>query len=137
MNNNGHRSAARYMTSAELDDGAVEREPAAAASGGDGGAAVQVKDGVFAWDDEVEDGQEVLRGIDLDIRTGALAAVVGMVGSGKSSLLGCILGEMRKVSGKVCGITYFFILMNHPRELLIILKRKRSIILKHKLRTTI
>jgi ABC-type hemin transport system ATPase subunit len=34
-------------------------------------------------------------------RTGALAAVVGMVGSGKSSLLGCILGEMRKVSGKV------------------------------------
>ncbi|XP_004968719.1 ABC transporter C family member 14 [Setaria italica] len=98
-----------YMTSAELDDGAVEREPAAAASGGDGGAAVQVKDGVFAWDDEVEDGQEVLRGIDLDIRTGALAAVVGMVGSGKSSLLGCILGEMRKVSGKVkvCGSTAY------------------------------
>jgi ATP-binding cassette subfamily C (CFTR/MRP) protein 1 len=87
------------MTSAELDDGAVEREPAAA-SGSDG-AAVQVTGGVFAWDDEVEAGQEVLRGVDLDIRTGALAAVVGMVGSGKSSLLGCILGEMRKVSGKV------------------------------------
>lgn len=89
----------RYMTSAELDEGAVEREPAGA-SGGDG-PAVEVTEGVFAWDDEVEDGQEVLRGIDLDIRTGALAAVVGMVGSGKSSLLGCILGEMRKVSGKV------------------------------------
>lgn len=88
------------MTSAELDEGAVEREPAAA-SGCDGGMAVQVKDGVFAWDDEVDAGQEVLRGIDLDIRTGALAAVVGMVGSGKSSLLGCILGEMRKFSGKV------------------------------------
>lgn len=87
------------MTSAELDEGAVEREPAAA-SGCDG-MAVQVKDGVFAWDDEVDAGQEVLRGIDLDIRTGALAAVVGMVGSGKSSLLGCILGEMRKFSGKV------------------------------------
>ncbi|CAD6238488.1 unnamed protein product [Miscanthus lutarioriparius] len=97
-----------YMTSAELDEGAVEREPAAA-SGCDGGMAVQVKDGVFAWDDEVDAGQEVLRGIDLDIRTGALAAVVGMVGSGKSSLLGCILGEMRKFSGKVkvCGSTAY------------------------------
>ncbi|XP_066311892.1 ABC transporter C family member 14-like [Miscanthus floridulus] len=96
-----------YMTSAELDEGAVEREPAAA-SGCDG-MAVQVKDGVFAWDDEVDAGQEVLRGIDLDIRTGALAAVVGMVGSGKSSLFGCILGEMRKFSGKVkvCGSTAY------------------------------
>ncbi|OEL26000.1 ABC transporter C family member 14 [Dichanthelium oligosanthes] len=95
-----------YMTSGELDEGSVEREPAAA-SGTMG--AVQVQDGVFAWDDEVEPGQEVLRGIDLDIRTGALAAVVGMVGSGKSSLLGCILGEMRKVSGKVkvCGSTAY------------------------------
>ncbi|RLN23764.1 ABC transporter C family member 14-like [Panicum miliaceum] len=96
-----------YMTSAELDDGAVEREPAAASASD--GAAVQVTGGVFAWDDEVEAGQEVLRGVDLDIRTGALAAVVGMVGSGKSSLLGCILGEMRKVSGKVkvCGSTAY------------------------------
>ncbi|XP_062210491.1 ABC transporter C family member 14-like [Phragmites australis] len=92
-----------YMTSAELDEGAVEREPAAA-SGCDG-MAVQVKDGVFTWDDE----GEVLRGIDLEIRTGALAAVVGMVGSGKSSLLGCVLGEMRKISGKVkvCGSTAY------------------------------
>uniref|UniRef100_A0ACD5ZA38 Uncharacterized protein n=1 Tax=Avena sativa TaxID=4498 RepID=A0ACD5ZA38_AVESA len=97
-----------YMTSAELDDGAVEREPAASSDGG--GAAVQARDGVFTWDDEeTEAGKEVLRGIDLEIRTGKLAAVVGMVGSGKSSLLGCILGEMRKVSGKVkvCGSTAY------------------------------
>jgi ATP-binding cassette subfamily C (CFTR/MRP) protein 1 len=88
------------MTSAELDDGAVEREPVAS---NDGGVAVQARDGVFTWDDEeTEAGKEVLRGIDLEIRSGKLAAVVGMVGSGKSSLLGCILGEMRKVSGKVC-----------------------------------
>lgn len=96
-----------YMTSAELDDGAVEREPAAS---NDGGVAVQARDGVFTWDDvETEAGKEVLRGIDLEIRSGKLAAVVGMVGSGKSSLLGCILGEMRKVSGKVkvCGTTAY------------------------------
>ncbi|XP_071681935.1 ABC transporter C family member 4 isoform X3 [Lolium perenne] len=79
-----------YLTSAELDDGAVERESC------DGRVAVLVRDGVFAWDDE-----EVLRGINLEIHGGALAAVVGMVGSGKSSLLGCILGETTRVSGKV------------------------------------
>ncbi|KAL6884691.1 hypothetical protein ACP4OV_010627 [Aristida adscensionis] len=96
-----------YMTSAELDERAVEREPAAAA--GSGVVAVEVKDGVFTWDDEVEAGQEVLRGVGLEIRAGALAAVVGMVGSGKSSLLGCVLGEMRKISGKVkvCGSTAY------------------------------
>uniref|UniRef100_A0ACD5YZL3 Uncharacterized protein n=1 Tax=Avena sativa TaxID=4498 RepID=A0ACD5YZL3_AVESA len=81
-----------YLASAELDDGAVEREVAVPC---DGGVAVQVKDGVFAWDDK-----EVLRGINLDIQSGSLAAVVGMVGSGKSSLLGCILGETTKLSGK-------------------------------------
>uniref|UniRef100_A0A453M826 ABC transporter domain-containing protein n=1 Tax=Aegilops tauschii subsp. strangulata TaxID=200361 RepID=A0A453M826_AEGTS len=71
---------------------------------------VHARDGVFTWDDEeTESGKEVLRGIDLEIRSGKLAAVVGMVGSGKSSLLGCILGEMRKVSGKVkvCGTTAY------------------------------
>ncbi|KAL5229212.1 hypothetical protein ABZP36_017477 [Zizania latifolia] len=88
-----------YMTSAELDDCAVERGPAASP----GTTAVRVSGGAFAWEDEEEEAgqQEVLRGIDLHIRAGALAAVVGMVGSGKSSLLGCILGEMRKISGEV------------------------------------
>lgn len=39
------------------------------------------------------------------IKRGSLVAVVGPVGSGKSSLLGCIMGEMYKVSGRVvlCG----------------------------------
>ncbi|KAF0905507.1 hypothetical protein E2562_007310 [Oryza meyeriana var. granulata] len=88
-----------YMTSAELDDGAVERGPAAMP----GTTAVRVSGGGFAWEEEDQAAgqQAVLRGIDLDIRSGALAAIVGMVGSGKSSLLGCILGEMRKISGEV------------------------------------
>ncbi|KAL6846161.1 hypothetical protein ACP4OV_023609 [Aristida adscensionis] len=92
-----------YMTSKELDDGAVARDVAAGAAGaGAPGIAVQVKDGVFSWDDDtVGAGHEALRGIELEIRAGAMAAVVGKVGSGKSSLLGCILGEMRKVSGTV------------------------------------
>ncbi|EAZ11846.1 hypothetical protein OsJ_01722 [Oryza sativa Japonica Group] len=87
-----------YMTSAELDEGAVERGPAVGA----GMTAVRVRGGEFAWEEEEEAAgqQAVLRGIDIDVRAGTLAAVVGMVGSGKSSLLGCILGEMRKISGE-------------------------------------
>ena len=43
----------------------------------------------------------VLHGIQLKIRRGALTAVVGRVGEGKSSLVGALLGEMHKYSGSV------------------------------------
>ncbi|XP_073009640.1 ABC transporter C family member 14-like [Typha latifolia] len=88
-----------YLTSAELEKGAVERTRG---DGGDDGIAVEVREGVFAWDDEEKDESKAgLKGIDVEIRRGALAAVVGTVGSGKSSLLSCFLGEMHKISGQV------------------------------------
>jgi ABC-type multidrug transport system fused ATPase/permease subunit len=40
--------------------------------------------------------------INLQIRQGSLVAFVGMVGSGKTSLLSALLGEMNKVHGRVC-----------------------------------
>ena len=39
--------------------------------------------------------------ISLDVPKGSLVAVVGVVGSGKSSLISAVLGEMEKVRGKV------------------------------------
>jgi ATP-binding cassette subfamily C (CFTR/MRP) protein 1 len=39
--------------------------------------------------------------IDLQISQGSLVALVGMVGSGKSSILAALLGEMNKVDGRV------------------------------------
>ena len=39
--------------------------------------------------------------INLEIKQGSLIAVVGTVGSGKSSLLSAILGEMNNVQGVV------------------------------------
>ena len=39
--------------------------------------------------------------IDLTVKEGALIAVVGQVGTGKTSLISAMLGEMEKVQGKV------------------------------------
>ena len=42
-----------------------------------------------------------LRGMKLKIPKGAFVAIVGRVGSGKSSLLQAMIGEMRKTQGEV------------------------------------
>ncbi|KAE8665478.1 ABC transporter C family member 4 [Hibiscus syriacus] len=92
----------RFMMSKELADSSVERQ-----EGCDGRVAVEIKDGSFSWDDE--NGELVLKNINLEIKKGELAAIVGTVGSGKSSVLASVLGEMHKISGKVklCGTTAY------------------------------
>jgi ATP-binding cassette subfamily C (CFTR/MRP) protein 1 len=47
----------------------------------------------------------------MEVRKGELVAVVGTVGSGKSSLLSCIMGEMHKVSGKVFSFLLYYYCM--------------------------
>ncbi|KAK8630776.1 hypothetical protein V6N13_079552 [Hibiscus sabdariffa] len=92
-----------FMMSKELVDSSVERHEGC----DDSQIAVEVKNGVFNWDDETREG--VLKNINLEVKKGELTAIVGTVGSGKSSLLGSILGEMHKISGKVkiCGTTAY------------------------------
>lgn len=89
----------RFMLSKELVKESVER-----VDGCDGRIAVEVKDGTFSWDDETAD--EVLKNINFEIKKGELTAIVGTVGSGKSSLLASVLGEMHKISGKVCNLKF-------------------------------
>ncbi|KAJ4955109.1 hypothetical protein NE237_011892 [Protea cynaroides] len=91
-----------FMTGRELMEGVVERVESCS-----GNIAVEVKDGAFAWDDEGKEG--LLRDLKLVIKKGEIAAIVGTVGSGKSSLLAAILGEMHKISGtvRVCGTTAY------------------------------
>ena len=43
-----------------------------------------------------------LANINFKAEAGKLTAIVGDVGSGKSSLLAAVMGEMRKVSGELC-----------------------------------
>lgn len=90
----------KYFTSSELDENAVERYMNGV---GFSNTAVEVHDGKFKWGDEVLGVSEEssLSNINLKIKKGSLTAVVGKVGSGKSSLISCLLGEMNKISGKV------------------------------------
>ncbi|KAF8354986.1 mrp-1 [Pristionchus pacificus] len=60
--------------------------------------AVELEDASFGWDST---SAEFLKNINLSVKKGELVAIVGKVGSGKSSVLSALLGEMTKKSGKV------------------------------------
>ncbi|KAI4502295.1 hypothetical protein M0802_002207 [Mischocyttarus mexicanus] len=61
--------------------------------------AITMNNVVANWDSNQSD--TILEGINLSIEKGKLYAVIGMVGSGKSSLLSSILGEMNIINGIV------------------------------------
>ncbi|XP_052568820.1 ATP-binding cassette sub-family C member 2 isoform X3 [Peromyscus californicus insignis] len=60
--------------------------------------AVQFSDASFTWDRDLD---ATIRDVNLDIKPGQLVAVVGTVGSGKSSLIAAMLGEMENVHGHI------------------------------------
>ncbi|XP_041086709.1 multidrug resistance-associated protein 1-like isoform X3 [Polyodon spathula] len=62
------------------------------------GSSVLVENGIFSWS---RDGAPCLKRINVNVTRGSLVAVVGHVGSGKSSLLSALLGEMEKKNGRV------------------------------------
>ncbi|KAL3875737.1 hypothetical protein ACJMK2_033658 [Sinanodonta woodiana] len=81
----------RFLSNDELDPTAVSHDKNVK-------PAVIIDNGVFTWERE---GAATLRNIRLTVPEGSLVAVVGTVGSGKSSLLSAILGEMDKLAGNV------------------------------------
>ncbi|UMM38706.1 hypothetical protein L5515_016086 [Caenorhabditis briggsae] len=78
---------------------AEEMAPQSSIAYGGTESAVKIDDGAFAWGPKEED--KSLHNISFDIKRGQLVAVIGRVGSGKSSLLHALLGEMNKLSGSV------------------------------------
>ncbi|KAH9331200.1 hypothetical protein KI387_003308, partial [Taxus chinensis] len=60
---------------------------------------IEIQQGVFSWDPAAP--SPTIRGLDVQVKRGMKVAVCGTVGSGKSSLLSCILGEIPKISGTV------------------------------------
>ncbi|KAL2236392.1 ABC transporter C family member 5-like [Sesamum indicum] len=65
--------------------------------------AIEIKDGEFSWDPSAP--SPTLSSIQFSVEKGMRVAVCGVVGSGKSSFLSSILGEIPKISGEVriCG----------------------------------
>jgi ABC-type bacteriocin/lantibiotic exporter with double-glycine peptidase domain len=64
-------------------------------------APIEFQQASLAWEDGAQASQASLRDITLRVEPGTLVVVVGMVGSGKSSLLSGLLGDMYRVSGTV------------------------------------
>ncbi|KAG7629159.1 ABC transporter C family member 9 [Arabidopsis thaliana] len=60
---------------------------------------VEIENGAFSW--EPESSRPTLDDIELKVKSGMKVAVCGAVGSGKSSLLSSILGEIQKLKGTV------------------------------------
>ena len=66
---------------------------------GDVTNAVEVTEATLTWEDS--GAKPTLRNLSFKIPQGSLVAIVGTVGSGKSSLLAGILGEMAKTGGSI------------------------------------
>uniref|UniRef100_A0A0N4Z034 ABC-type glutathione-S-conjugate transporter n=1 Tax=Parastrongyloides trichosuri TaxID=131310 RepID=A0A0N4Z034_PARTI len=62
------------------------------------GKALTIKNASFTWIKEMD---PFLKDINMSIEKGSLVAIVGRTGSGKSSLLSALLGEMTKENGTV------------------------------------
>ncbi|GBN24623.1 Multidrug resistance-associated protein 1, partial [Araneus ventricosus] len=81
----------KYFCCENKDDRVIGNDP-------DRGEAITVKEASFSW---ASDSDCVLKDIELHVPVGKLIAVIGPVGSGKSSLLSALLGELYKRSGSV------------------------------------
>ncbi|KAM6105939.1 LOW QUALITY PROTEIN: ATP-binding cassette sub-family C member 2 [Pterocles gutturalis] len=81
----------RYLGGEDLDTSAIHHNPIP-------GSAVRFSEATFAWE---QDGNAAIRDVTLDITPRSLVAVVGAVGSGKSSLVSAMLGEMENIKGHI------------------------------------
>ncbi|XP_038107556.1 multidrug resistance-associated protein 1-like [Culex quinquefasciatus] len=79
----------KFMNSEELDPNNVTHNRS--------DDAIAIKDGTFSWGDETP----TLKNINLTLAKGKLSAIVGSVGTGKSSLISALLGEMEKIKGTI------------------------------------
>ncbi|CAM6102471.1 unnamed protein product [Calypogeia fissa] len=81
-----------FLMEDEVDEGAVERNPEPESD-----YAVEIEGATFCWDkDEAEMG---IIDLSLKVKKGSCVAICGGVGSGKSSLLYCIMGELPRLAG--------------------------------------
>ncbi|KAL8462296.1 hypothetical protein ACS0TY_033372 [Phlomoides rotata] len=85
---------ASFLSLDDLQPDLVEKFPRSSSE-----TALEVIDGNFSWDESSP--TSTLKDINFRVSHGMRVAICGTVGSGKSSLLSCILGEMPKISGVI------------------------------------
>ncbi|CAI2167258.1 20609_t:CDS:10 [Funneliformis geosporum] len=93
----------KFLLSEELDPRAVIRQDYRVRNSdqliqSDDIELISIKNGVFKWN---RFNGVILNNIDLSVKKGELVAIVGRVGTGKSSLISALLGEMEKIEGEV------------------------------------
>ncbi|XP_041065533.1 canalicular multispecific organic anion transporter 1 [Carcharodon carcharias] len=79
----------RFLGGENLDTSAIQQDPSFE-------SAVSFSDATFSWN---KNESPAIKNVTLDIKPGRLVAVVGPVGSGKSSLISALLGEMENING--------------------------------------
>ena len=82
---------AKYLNADEIDPTSVTHD--------DLDHQVLIQHATFTWGKSTD--RDILKDISIKVKEGSLIAVVGQVGSGKSSLLSAILGEMTRKKGVI------------------------------------
>ena len=85
------RRIGKYLNADEIDPTTVTHD--------DVGPQILFQHASFTWGKRTE--KEILKDISIKVKQGSLVAIVGQVGSGKSSILSALLGEMTRTKGIV------------------------------------
>ncbi|KAI7828580.1 ATP-binding cassette transporter 1, partial [Gamsiella multidivaricata] len=90
----------KFLTSAEVDPHSIIIEDSRKLSGRSASDkyAVLMKDASYGW---YKNSTPVISDINLALKTDCLLSIIGRVGSGKSSLISALCGDLERVSGEI------------------------------------